>query len=80
MFNILFTFFLNKVCEKILLELFCHADSIPFQQKVSKSVSENIIFQKPRMTKRVAQVPVVGTFSLKGLKLFHFSLCGNIGN
>ena len=28
-----------KACEKILLELLCHTDSIPFQQKVSKSVS-----------------------------------------
>ncbi|XP_032220533.1 E3 ubiquitin-protein ligase TRIM33 isoform X2 [Nematostella vectensis] len=28
----------RKICEKILLELFCHSDSIPFQQKVSKSV------------------------------------------
>lgn len=38
-YSIMFFF---KVCEKILLELFCHADSIPFQQKVSKSVSGTI--------------------------------------
>ncbi|XP_068761413.1 E3 ubiquitin-protein ligase TRIM33-like [Montipora capricornis] len=28
----------KKACEKMLLELLCHTDSIPFQQKVSKSV------------------------------------------
>lgn len=28
----------RKACEKILLELYCHAESIPFQQRVSKSV------------------------------------------
>lgn len=32
------TEFEKKACEKILLELLCHTDSIPFQQKVSKSV------------------------------------------
>ncbi|EDO47681.1 predicted protein, partial [Nematostella vectensis] len=32
------TFISLQICEKILLELFCHSDSIPFQQKVSKSV------------------------------------------
>lgn len=38
----------TKVCEKMLLELFCHPDSVPFHEKVSKAVPNYYkVIQRP---------------------------------
>ena len=38
-----------KVCERILLELFCHPSSVPFQEPVNKAVSVDATSYKCRI-------------------------------